>query len=70
MGLENGSKDYYDFKEHAERIYRKKCDARTTDERRRWAEKGDDLMNRMREKYGYGDGTVEGIISQYYLDRE
>lgn len=70
MGLENGSREYYDIVEHAERIYRKKANAKTTDDRRKWAEKGYDLMDRIREDYGYSDKEVKYIIERYSLDRE
>lgn len=66
--LESGSDDYYKFSEKADKIYRKHSDARTREEREKWEQKAEDLIDFMREKYGYDD-NVEWIINNYYLDR-
>lgn len=69
MALENGSREYWDISEHAERIYRKKCE-HTGDKRRKWAERGQELADRLREEYGYDDPMVKRIIEDFYLDRD
>lgn len=70
MALENGSKEYYKITEHAERIYRKKCECRSSDERRKWTERGQNLADQLTEEYGYGDPMVKRIIEDYSLDRD
>lgn len=67
--LKSGSDEYWKLEEQAEYIYRQAADARNSDERRRWAERGKNLAYRMREKYGLSDEVVERLISNYYLDR-
>lgn len=69
MELISGSNEYYKIIEHAERIYRKKVEARSSSEREKWAEKGKELADRLREDYGYRDTEVSHIIDKYYLDR-
>lgn len=69
MSLVNGSREYYDLKEHAERIYRDAANARSTSERRRIAKRGEALADRMEEEYGVGDPEVRYIIEQFYLRR-
>ena len=66
--LETSSDDWYKFNEKADKIHRKYSDARTSDEREKWKDKAEDLINYMRDKYGFDD-NVERIISMYYLDR-
>lgn len=66
--LETSSDDWYKFTEKADKIQRKHSDARTTDERDKWKRKAEELIDYMRDKYGY-DENVERIISTYYLDR-
>ena len=39
-----------------------------SDEREKWKDKAEDLIDYMRDKYGFDD-NVERIISMYYLDR-
>jgi hypothetical protein len=70
MGLVNGSDKYWDIIKHVERIVEKKNNARSSSEREEWAEKGKDLADRLREKYGYDDPVVSYIIDKYYLDRD
>ena len=64
--LETSSDDWYKFNEKADKIHRKYSDARTSDEREKWKDKAEDLIDYMRDKYGF---NVERIISMYYLDR-
>ena len=66
--LETSSDDWYKFNEKADKIHRKYSDARTSDEREKWKDKAEDLIDYMRDKYGFDD-NVELIISMYYLDR-
>ena len=66
--LETSSDDWYKFNEKADKIHRKYSDARTSDEREKWKDKAEDLIDYMRDKYGFDD-NVERIISMYYLDR-
>ena len=66
--LETSSDDWYKFNEKADKIHRKYSDARTSDEREKWKDKSEDLIDYMRDKYGFDD-NVERIISMYYLDR-
>ena len=66
--LETSSEDWYKFNEKADKIHRKYSDARTSDEREKWKDKAEDLIDYMRDKYGFDD-NVERIISMYYLDR-
>lgn len=66
--LETSSNDWYKFNEKADKIHRKYSDARTSDEREKWKRKAEDLIDYMRDKYGY-DENVERIINTYYLDR-
>ena len=70
MGLKSGSDEWYEAKEHAERIMRKKAEARSSSEREKWADRGRDLADRLREEYGYGDEGVRWIINEYGLDRD
>ena len=66
--LETSSDDWYKFTEKADKIHRKHSDARTSDEREKWKRKAEELIDYMRDKYGY-DENVERIIDTYYLDR-
>ena len=66
--LETSSDDWYKFNEKADKIHRKYSDARTSDEREKWKDKAEDLIDYMRDKYGFDD-NVERIISMYHLDR-
>ena len=66
--LETSSDDWYKFNEKADKIHRKYSDARTSDEREKWKDKAEDLIDYMRDKYGFDD-NVKRIISMYYLDR-
>ena len=66
--LETSSDDWYKFNEKADKIHRKYSDARTSDEREKWKDKAEDLIDYMRDKCGFDD-NVERIISMYYLDR-
>lgn len=66
--LETSSDDWYKFNEKADTIQRKHSAARTSDEREKWKRKAEELIDYMRDKYGYDD-NVERIIDMYYLDR-
>ena len=66
--LETSSDDWYKFNEKADKIQRKHSAARTSDERETWKRKAEELIDYMRDKYGYDD-NVERIIDMYYLDR-
>ena len=66
--LEKSSDDWYKFNEKADKIQRKHSAARTSDEREKWKRKAEELIDYMRDKYGYDD-NVERIIDMYYLDR-
>lgn len=70
MGLRNGSDEYYKDVEHAERIYRAKCDSRSSTEREEFAEQGKELADRLIEKHGVNDSVVSDIIERFYLDRD
>jgi hypothetical protein len=69
MALEVGSEEYWDLKEHAERLYRKSSDARSASERREIAEQGNEFADRMEEKYGFDNDAVRYLIKEYYLRR-
>ena len=69
MALVNGSNEYWKVYDHAERIYRKKCNTYGS-EHDEWVERGKNLADQLREKHGYGDSEVESIIDKYYLDRD
>lgn len=66
--LETSSDDWHKFNEKADKIQRKHSAARTSDEREKWKRKAEELIDYMRDKYGYDD-NVERIIDMYYLDR-
>lgn len=66
--LETSSDDWHKFNEKADKIQRKHSTARTSDEREKWKRKAEELIDYMRDKYGYDD-NVERIIDMYYLDR-
>ena len=66
--LETSSDDWNKFNEKADKIQRKHSAARTSDEREKWKRKAEELIDYMRDKYGYDD-NVERIIDMYYLDR-
>jgi len=66
--LETSSDDWFKFNEKADKIQRKHSAARTSDEREKWERKAEELIDYMRDKYGYDD-NVERIINMYYLDR-
>lgn len=66
--LETSSDDWYKFNEKADKIQRKHSAARTSDECEKWKRKAEELIDYMRDKYGYDD-NVERIIDMYYLDR-
>lgn len=66
--LETSSDDWHKFNEKADKIQRKHSVARTSDEREKWKRKAEELIDYMRDKYGYDD-NVERIIDMYYLDR-
>ena len=68
--LHSGSDEYWKIKEHAERLYRKKMDARSSDERRDWADRCHDLIDGLREKYGYDDEMVKSLNDWYDVDRD
>lgn len=70
MGLKSGSDEYYKAVEHAERIYRAKCDSRSSDKREKYAEQGKELAGRLIEKYGFDDSVASDIIKRFYLDRD
>ncbi len=61
MALVNGSDEYYEYKKHAEKLYRKAANASSITERRKIAQKA--------EEFGVGDKEVKYIIEQYYLRR-
>jgi hypothetical protein len=69
MALESGSREYWDLKEHAERLYREAGNARSTSERREIAKHANALADRMEEKYGFDDDSVKYIINEFYLRR-
>ena len=69
MGLVNGSREFYDLSEHAERLYRAASEARRTEERREIAKRANKFADRMEEDYGIKDPQVERIIESYYLRR-
>ena len=66
--LETSSDVWHKFNEKADKIQRKHSAARTSDEREKWKRKAEELIDYMRDKYGYDD-NVERIIDMYYLDR-
>lgn len=67
MGLRDGSNEYWKIEEHAERLYRKKCDS-TGAEKEKWIERCRNLADQLREEHGYNDPVVERIIEKWYLD--
>lgn len=70
MALKNGSDEYWKIKEQAERIYRKKANARSSSEREEWAERGKEMADRLREDFGYRDECVKYLIKEFDLDRD
>lgn len=64
MGLKNGSEEYWEIKEHAERLYRKRANASSSSEREMYIEKCNEYADRLIEKYGF-DKEVKYIIKQY-----
>ncbi len=69
MALVNGSTEYYKYLEKAEKIYRKSANARNCDESAYWRERGENLADGMRDKFGHDDECVEYIIERFYLER-
>lgn len=67
--LRNGSDEHWKLRDQADYIYRQAANSRTSDERRKWAEKGKNLAYGMREKYGFSDEIVERLINDFYLER-
>lgn len=51
--LETSSDDWHKFNEKADKIQRKHSAARTSDEREKWKRKAEELIDYMRDKYGY-----------------
>lgn len=69
MALVNGSDEYYEYKKHAEKLYRKAANASSITERRKIAQKAEEFADRLEEEFGVGDKEVKYIIEQYYLRR-
>ena len=65
MGLRNGSDEYYEFVEAAERIYHALADAHSITEQRKLAARAHALADRMVEEYGPNDSSVKTIINRY-----
>lgn len=68
-GLINGSDEYWKIKEQAKRIYEHRVDSESTSEQEIWIRSGNNMSDRLREKYGYDDEVIEDLIAKYYLDR-
>lgn len=68
-GLVNGSDEYWTIQKQAERIYRHRVESESTSEQEVWIRSGNNLADRLREKYGFDDEVIEDLIARYYLDR-
>ena len=64
-GLINGSDEYWEYKDTAEKIYWDFCEARTTDARRMYKQEGEALKRKMISKYGADDESVKTIIERF-----
>ena len=64
-GLINGSDEYWEYKDAAEKIYWDFCEARTTDARRMYKREGETLKRKMISKYGADDESVKTIIERF-----
>ena len=64
-GLINGSDEYWEYKDTAEKIYWAFCEARTTDDRRMYKREGEALKRKMISKYGADDESVKTIIERF-----
>lgn len=64
-GLINGSDEYWEYKDTAEKIYWDFCEARTTDARRMYKQEGETLKRKMISKYGADDESVKTIIERF-----
>lgn len=65
MALINGSEKYYKIKESAERIYEKRCAARSSSEREVYEKQGENLEDQLRAEYGFNDSEVNYIIDRF-----
>ena len=63
--LINGSDEYWEYKDTAEKIYWDFCEARTTDARRMYKQEGEALKRKMISKYGADDESVKTIIERF-----
>lgn len=63
--LENGSDEYWSYRNAAEGIYYDFCEARTTDERRYHKKRGEHLKTMLLSEYGYNDECVKSICERF-----
>lgn len=64
-GLVNGSDEYWEYRDAAERIYWDFCEARTVERRRYYKERGEALKTRLYTEYGYNDESVKSICERF-----
>ncbi len=63
--LENGSDEYWSYRNAAEGIYYDFGEARTTDERRYHKKRGEHLKIMLLSEYGYNDECVKSICERF-----
>lgn len=63
--LVSGSKEYWEYKEAAESIYRDFCDSNSITERRHHKQRGERLKIRLLSEYGAYDECVRSIIENF-----
>lgn len=67
-GIQSGSDEYWKIREQAERIYWRRVKARSSSEREIWIRNGNEMADRLREKYGFDDKQINYLINEFYLD--